>query len=74
MLMTRGEAAGYRARWARVNAAERAALRRMSIAQRLERLSALMMSASAFGGARRLRAEDAAVRARWARIRRARRG
>ena len=63
-----------RARWALVNRAERAELRRTSIEQRLERLAALMASVHAVGGANRLRAEDPAVRRRWARLRRAARG
>ena len=73
-VMTRAEAAKWRSRWKLVQDAERAELRRMSMAAKVERLGILMASASAFGGARRLRAEDAAVRARWAKIRRAYRG
>jgi hypothetical protein len=72
--VTRAQAHAFRERWRLVARAEAAERRRESMDERLHRLAALMASAGAVGGKRRLAAEDAAVRRRWARLRRAMRG
>ena len=67
--MTRAEARAFRARWAMVNAAERAELQATPLDRKLRQLAALMASVEPLGWTKALAAEDAQVRARWNRLR-----
>lgn len=71
MKMARVEAQEFRKRWQRVNEAEIEELRRMSPAEKLRQVAALMESASAFGWDKAQAAEDQQVRERWLRLRKA---
>ena len=69
--LTKAQARNFRARWARVNAAEVVELRRASLAQRFEQLASLMASANMFDWPKGLKQETDQVRARWRRLREA---
>jgi hypothetical protein len=67
--MNRRDAKAYQRRWQKVAAAERAALRRMSMAEKLDQLAKLMESGPALGRDPHREAEVEKVRQRWRRLR-----
>lgn len=71
--MTKSEAREYRARWERVNRAEREELRSTPMDQKAKQLAALMESVEALGWRESLVSGEAEVRERWNEIRRSHR-
>jgi hypothetical protein len=69
--MTKEEAKAWKARWERVNAAEREELRATPPEVRLRQLGTLMEWARVFGWTDALTAGEQEVRARWKRLREA---
>jgi hypothetical protein len=68
--MTRQEAVAFRERWAAVNAAQEEENRSTPISEKLDQLSALMVSAASFGWKDLSDLEEDQVRERWSLLRR----
>ncbi|GMQ89838.1 MAG: hypothetical protein BMS9Abin10_0173 [Gammaproteobacteria bacterium] len=69
--MTKAQGVAFKARWARVEAAERDELRATSIDQKLRQLAALMASVAKLGWNEALAAEEIQAREQWQRLRQA---
>ncbi len=69
--MSKAQGAAFKARWARVAAAERSELRAASTDQKLRQLAALMASAPQLGWNEALAAEEIQARRQWQRLRQA---
>lgn len=67
--LSKAEATAYQERWERVNEADRAQLRAMTVEEKFRHLSSLMQWARAFGWDEALAAEEDEVRRRWNRLR-----
>ncbi|MEW5816643.1 MAG: hypothetical protein AB1798_14775 [Spirochaetota bacterium] len=67
--MTKSEARAFKARWAKVNAAERKEVCTASLEQKARQTAALMASVQAFNWTGALASEEAEVRERWNELR-----